>query len=190
MVYCGRGEAWGIKGMGNAGLIKDVELGLRRARGAGIMGSEIKSGLPGLTVKRPFRPCPFCLSHSRFLAVYQTCSTLLLYTFPTHAFVSAIPSARSALPPPPPLPCTRKGNSNASFTGILSPIRCHTQSLSSASQIGFELLMVLHFSENVLSHFLASVMAISSACECFKCKDPVRFFLLYLASVHSFHKYY
>lgn len=163
--------------MGNAGLIMDVEPGVERTRGAGSMGSEIKSGLPRLTVKRPLRPYPFCLSHSRFLAVYQTCSTRLLYTFPTHAFVSAVPSARSALPPLPPLPRTRKGNSNASFTGILSPIHCHTQSLSSASHIGFE-LMVLHFSENVLSYFLASVMAVSSACECFKCKDPVRFFLL------------
>lgn len=58
--------------MGNARPIKDAEPGVGRARGAGAWDHEIKSGLLDLTVKRAFRPCPLCLSHSRFLAVSQT----------------------------------------------------------------------------------------------------------------------
>lgn len=112
MVYCGKGEAWGIEGMGRAG-----ELAAR--------DHEIKSGFLGLTVKA-LRVCSFCLSYSSFLAIFQTCTALLLYTSPTHAFVPDVPSARSALPPLSPLTCARKGTSNASFTGILLQIHCHT----------------------------------------------------------------
>lgn len=44
---------------------------------------------------------------------------------------------------------------------------------SSASHFGLELFMVPRFSSNVLSHFLAFVLAVSSACEYLRSKDPV-----------------
>lgn len=80
MVYCERGEVWGIEGMGNAGLIKDAEPGLGRARGAGSLGSSLD-----VSQSRLFRPCPFCFRG--FPAVFQTCSILLLYISSTQAFV-------------------------------------------------------------------------------------------------------
>lgn len=114
-------------------------------------------------------PVPFCFPN--ILHVYST------HPQPKPLFF-AVPS-KSAFPPLPLLTYERRGNSNASLTGILPPTRCHCSAPSSASHLGCE-LPILHLSQKVLSHFLTFVMAVSSACECLRARTLI-FFLLPLA---------
>lgn len=117
-----------MEGMGHAGSRKDAEPGVRRtgtprrARGAGSIGS--RCGLLGLTIKA--------------LRSYPSASDLpgalvfpnMLYTFHPHPMPLLLGFSHPGLPFHLYLHSLvrERGNSSASFTGILSPILCYPES--------------------------------------------------------------
>lgn len=104
--------------------------------------------------------------------------TRLLYTSSTQASAFCC-SLQECLSTSTSSHLRKKGQLNASLTGILSPTRCRCSAPSSASHLGCE-LPILHLSQKVLSHFLTFIMAVSSACECLGARTLI-FFLLPLA---------
>lgn len=130
------------------------------------MGSSLDSWVYS---QGPPRPFPFCLNHSTLSAVSQTCSTFLLYILnPRLCFL--------LFPPKVPFllylhsPVQERATPMLHSLGFFRQPPAITQSPFSAPLLRLGLIVVLHLPQNVLSHFLAFVLAVSSACEYLRAK--------------------